>query len=62
MFNGCSNLKYITCLASQGFESEGCTSNWVSGVASLGTFTKASSVSWPSGPNGIPSGWSVQEQ
>ena len=41
---------------------EQCLLNWVSGVASSGTFIKAASMtSLPSGINGIPSGWTVQD-
>ena len=37
-----------------------CLANWVSGVSSTGTFTKAASMtSLPTGINGIPSGWTV---
>jgi len=34
----------------------------VNGVATTGTFTKASGATWPEGANGIPSGWTVNEQ
>ena len=61
MFNGCTSLNYIKCLAtdiSAGF----CTNTWVNGVASTGTFVKASSMtSWSTSPYGIPSGWTVQD-
>jgi len=58
MFNGCSNLNSITCLATS--LGSNATQNWVSNVASSGTFTKNSSMSrWPSGVNGIPSNWTV---
>ena len=60
MFSGCTSLSAITCLATD-ISADGCTSNWVKGVAVRGTFTKASGVSWPSGSNGIPSGWTVQD-
>ena len=37
-----------------------CTSNWVDGVASTGTFVKASDMNnWPTGASGIPKGWTV---
>ena len=37
------------------------TSGWLSGVAAEGTFYKAARVSyWPSGANGIPVGWTVE--
>jgi len=35
---------------------------WVEGVATTGTFTKAAAMnSLPTGINGIPSGWTVQD-
>ena len=40
-----------------------CLANWVSGVASTGTFTKATSMtSLPTGVSGIPSGWTVVDK
>ena len=58
MFNGCTNLNNITCLATDlGIQG---TYDWVSGVSATGTFTKAASMSnWPTGNNGIPTGWTV---
>ena len=59
MFYGCSSLNYIKCLATD-ISPTNCTSNWVRGVASSGTFVKASSMSsWTTGESGIPSGWTV---
>ena len=61
MFCRCMNLNYIKCLATS-ISATNCTKNWVSGVASTGTFVKASSMtSWTTGVNGIPSGWTVQD-
>lgn len=61
MFSGCSNLNYIKCLATK-ISASGCTGDWVSGVASSGTFVKAASMSgWTTGNNGIPTGWTVEE-
>lgn len=60
MFNGCTNLNYIKCLATNRSAS-GCTSDWVSNVGATGTFVKAAGVYWPSGGSGIPRGWTVQE-
>ena len=59
MFQGCRNLNYIKCLATKlGFMLS--TDNWVSGVASTGTFVKAASMNdWTTGNNGIPNGWTV---
>ena len=60
MFYGCSSLNYIKCLATT--PSTAYTSNWVSGVASSGTFVKAANMkSWTTGTSGIPSGWTVQD-
>ena len=58
MFNGCTSLNYIKCLATD-ISANGCTTNWVSGVAASGTFVKAASADWSSktGNNGIPTGW-----
>lgn len=58
MFSGCTNLNSITCLATGlGY---GSTSNWVSNVASTGTFIKAASMNnWTTGVNGIPENWTV---
>ena len=61
MFQGCSKLNYITMLATD-ISTENCLYNWVSGVASTGTFTKNINIpSLPSGIDGIPSGWEVKD-
>ena len=57
MFMGCTSLSAITCLATTGTNN---TLSWVDGVAANGTFTKAASTSsWTTGSDGIPSGWTV---
>jgi hypothetical protein len=57
MFDGCSSLKSVTCLATN-ISASKCTTNWLNGVASKGTFTKAASMSsWKPGASGIPSRW-----
>ena len=57
MFYGCTSLNYIKCLATD-ISASGCTSNWVNGVASSGTFVKAANMSgWSTGDSGIPSEW-----
>ena len=62
MFEGCSKLNNITMLATN-ISASNCLGNWVNGVASTGTFTKASSMtSLPSGTSGIPSGWTVKNK
>ena len=59
MFRNCTKINYIKCLATD-ISAPNCTSNWVSGVASTGTFVKASSMtSWTTGASGIPTGWAV---
>ena len=61
MFQNCSSLNYIKCLATN-ISASSCTTNWVSGVNSSGTFVKTSSMtSWSTGVNGIPSGWTVSD-
>ena len=60
MFYGCTKLSYIKCLATD-ISATNCTSDWVSGVASSGTFVKATSMtSWGTGTSGIPSGWTIE--
>ena len=54
MFYGCTNLNYIKILATD-FSATDCLSNWVSGVASTGTFVKNISAVLLS----EPSGWDV---
>lgn len=61
MFQYCSNLNYIKCLATD-LSASNCLSDWVQGVASTGTFVKASGVTWPTASSGIPSGWTVIEE
>lgn len=64
MFKGCSKLKSVTCLATGISESNylNYTDKWLNGVASTGTFTKASGVDWPRNDNGIPVNWTVNVQ
>ena len=58
MFSSCSSLTAITCLATD-ISAADCTSKWVSGVSSIGEFTKAPSMTaWTvDNVNGIPNGW-----
>ena len=60
MFFNCSNLTSITCLATN-ISATDATKGWVNGVSSSGTFTKASGVIWPTGDDGIPNNWTVQD-
>ena len=60
MFRGCTKLNYIKCLATD-ISATNCTKNWVIGVASTGTFVKASSMaSWSTGNSGIPNNWTIE--
>lgn len=74
MFNGCSNLRVVKCLATD-ISANSSTGNWLIRVASSGTFVKAAGMDvWPSdsdapedwhgwtrGKNGIPKGWTVRD-
>ena len=59
MFEGCTGLNYVKCLATgKAAGATGCTKNWLYGVATSGTFIRATtSVNWVKGVNGIPEGW-----
>ena len=60
MFQNCNTLNYIKAMFTTE-PSTTYTSNWVSGVASTGTFVKNSAATWTTtGVNGIPTGWTVQ--
>lgn len=60
MFYGCSKLNYIKALFTT-TPSNTYTQNWVSGVASTGTFVKSTKATWDVvGKNGIPEGWNVE--
>ena len=61
MFNGCSSLNYVKCLATETESlSHDQTNNWLRDVSSSGTFVKDTNTTWPSGESGIPEGWTVQ--
>lgn len=60
MFKNCTKLNYIKCLATDISAIE-CTLEWVKNVAANGTFVKKRGVSYASGNNGIPTGWTVEE-
>ena len=66
MFAGCTSLNYIKCLISNpqvGYYTFGSWtgSDWTGGVSPTGTFVKHPDATWPSGENGIPTGWTVQD-
>ena len=57
MFQNCSSLNSITVYAND-VSATDCTSNWLSGVASSGTFNNYGSATYPTNsPSGIPTGW-----
>lgn len=61
MFSGCTLLNYIKCLATDISASQ-CLYYWVYGVAASGTFIKNPAMTTlPTGENGIPSGWTVED-
>lgn len=60
MFNGRKGVSKITCLATSGINTNNSTTQWLQNVSTSGTFTRASSsVTWPKGVNGKPSGWTL---
>ena len=61
MFNSCTSLNSITCLATD-ISATNCTLNWVVGVATLGTFIKAPTMtSWGRNDSNIPILWTIQD-
>ena len=62
MFQYCSNLNHIKALFTTE-PSDTYTKDWVSGVASDGTFVKNSAATWDvTGTNGVPEGWTVSTE
>ena len=60
MFWDCKKLDHITMLATD-ISATNCLEEWVVGVASTGTFTKAAAMtSLTTGVSGIPEGWTVK--
>ena len=64
MFQNCTKLNYIKAMFTttpNGSRPNYYTQNWVSGVASTGTFVKNSAATWNvTGVNGVPNGWTVE--
>ena len=62
MFHGCPNLNYIKAMFTT-TPGSSYTSNWLSGVASSGTFEKNPSATWDSsisrGTSTVPEGWTI---
>lgn len=62
MFKGCTSLNRVVCKA-QDISAQYCTEEWLSGVASSGTFVKSKGMtSWTRGEDGIPYGWTISEK
>ena len=61
MFYGCTKLNYVKCLATNTSATD-CTKNWLSNVASTGTFECDNKKYFTiDSPSGIPVGWSITE-
>ena len=58
MFQGCSSLNSVTTYADD-ISASSCLTDWLSYVASSGTFYNNGSATYPTGESGIPSGWTV---
>ena len=59
MFYNCTKLNHIKCLATD-MSANYCTTYWVDGVASTGTFIKHPDMNdWITGDSGIPENWNV---
>jgi hypothetical protein len=59
MFQKCTSLNYIKCLATD-ISATKCTYFWFRYGSSTGTFIKHPNMtSWTTGTSGIPSGWTV---
>lgn len=62
MFNGCTKLKNIRCLATTNL-GNGYTTNWVGGNVPNNnecTFVRAENINWPRNANGILDNWTIQ--
>jgi hypothetical protein len=61
MFFGCTNLKYVKCLATD-ISATNCLTNWLYNVSSTGTFIQTAGITWPRGASGIPTGWLAYDE
>ena len=60
MFKGCSSLNEVHCKIPSSYSSSQIsyyTSNWLVDVSPTGTFYTNADANWPSGEDGIPTGW-----
>lgn len=58
MFDGCVKLNYVKCLATD-ISASYCLYSWLRSVSSTGTLYKKAGVTYPSGSDGKPSGWTT---
>lgn len=58
MFYDCTSLNVVTTYAND-ISAEFCLTDWLSNVASSGTFHNLGSATYPRSGSGIPSGWTV---
>lgn len=56
MFMYCTKLNYVKCLATNTFLTDD-TNNWLTNVSATGDFYAPKGISWTTGTNGIPQGW-----
>lgn len=56
MFYGCTPLNEVTIYADD-ISATNCLTYWLGMVSATGTFHNLGSATYPSGQNGIPTGW-----
>ena len=56
MFMRCTKLNYVKCLATNTFLTDD-TNRWLNNVSTTGDFYAPKGISWATGANGIPQGW-----
>lgn len=63
MFNGCSNLKYVRCNATNlgSMTTTKTSANWMNGVSTTGVFYKNPTTTIERGTSTIPDGWVVKD-
>jgi hypothetical protein len=60
MFDRCSNLNYVKCLAENGYVCDSDVWGWLDGVSRIGTFVKLSTTTeWEDEANGVPRTWAI---
>lgn len=61
MFAGNSSLTEVTCLATTIDNTNDGIDDWLANTPAVGTFKKAAGATWPTGTNGVPTGWTVED-